>query len=269
MFAKFNYSPSDYFYNKILNPYLTKGTDLYIKHEEEVKDCLSQYINENGIINGSDLKEHWFSISDKDIFISHSHKDINKVKAFAGWLYDTFGLEAFIDSCSWGYCDKLLKNIDNKYCYNPKSKTYDYDLRNYTTSHVHMMLSTALAEMLNKTERVIFFNTPNSISMSDELTKIKKSEATLSPWIYYELSMMTLIKSTQPRKIILEHSAYSDINIKYDVSKILKELTQINDSTLLDWRDKWNNRPIMCKEEALEILYEIIYPKSSKQMQNR
>ncbi len=70
-------------------------------------------------------------------------------------------------------------------------------------------------------------------------------------------------------KIILEHSAYSDINIKYDVSKILKELTQINDSTLLDLRDKWNNRPIMCKEEALDVLYEIIYPKSSKQMQNR
>ena len=221
-------------------------------------------ITEDGVINGSDLKEHWFSISDKDIFISHSHKDINKVKAFAGWLYDTFGLEAFIDSCSWGYCDKLLKKIDNKYCYNPKSKTYDYDLRNYTTSHVHMMLSTALAEMLNKTECVIFFNTPNSISMSDELTKIKKSEATLSPWIYYELSMMTLIKSTQPRKIILEHSAYSDINIKYDVSKILKELTQINDTTLLSWRDKWNNCSTMCKEEPLDVLYEIIYPKSSK-----
>ena len=107
-----------------------------------------------------------------------------------------------------------------------------------------MMLSTALAEMIDKTECVIFFNTPNSISIGDELAKIKKRETTLSPWIYYELSMMTLIKSTQPRKIILEHSAYSDINIKYDVSKILKELTRINDTTLLSWRDKWNNRSI-------------------------
>ena len=264
MFSRFNYSPSNSFYNNTFNQHLTKGSELFSQHEMEVQDCLSKYITEDGVINGSDLKEHWFSISDKDIFISHSHKDINKVKAFAGWFYDTFGLEAFIDSCSWGYCDKLLKKIDNKYCYNPKSKTYDYDLRNYTTSHVHMMLSTALAEMLNKTECVIFFNTPNSISMSDELTKIKKSEATLSPWIYYELSMMTLIKSTQPRKIILERSAYSDINIKYDVSKILKELTQIDDTTLLSWRDKWNNCSTMCKEEPLDVLYEIIYPKSSK-----
>ena len=127
-----------------------------------------------------------------------------------------------------------------------------------------MMLSTALAEMIDKTECVIFFNTPNSISIGDELAKIKKRETTLSPWIYYELSMMTLIKSTQPRKIILEHSAYSDINIKYDVSKILKELTRINDTTLLSWRDKWNNRSILCKEEPLDVLYEIIYPKSSK-----
>ena len=46
------------------------------------------------------------------IFISHSHKDINKVIAFAGWLKTNFGLEAFIDSCSWGYCDELLKIID-------------------------------------------------------------------------------------------------------------------------------------------------------------
>lgn len=264
MFSRFDYSPSHRFYNSTLNPYLTTGIELFNQHEKEVQDCLSQFITEDGVINGSDLKEHWFSISDKDIFISHSHKDINRVKAFAGWLYETFGLESFIDSCSWGYCDKLLKKIDRKYCYNPKRKTYDYDLRNYTTSHVHMMLSTALAEMLNRTECVIFFNTPNSISLSDELSKIKKHESTLSPWIYFELSMMTLIQSTPPRKDFLEHFEHrDDIKIKYDVSKFLKELTKIDDDILLSWENKWNKHPIKCKEEALEVLYEIIYPKSS------
>ena len=173
MYTKFNYSPSGYFYNSEINRHFTKGIELFSAHEKEVQDCLSEYITEDGIINGTALKEHWFSISKKDVFISHSHCDINKVKAFAGWLYDCFELEAFIDSCSWGYCDDLLKKIDKKYCYKPKTDTYDYQLRNYTTSHVHMMLSTALTEMMDNTECVIFFNTPNSINMSEEIDKIK------------------------------------------------------------------------------------------------
>ena len=83
MYSKFNYSPTISFYNSILNRYVTIGNELFKRHEEEVQDCLSKYISEDGVINGSDLKEHWFSISQKDIFISHSHKDLNKVKAFA------------------------------------------------------------------------------------------------------------------------------------------------------------------------------------------
>ena len=76
---------------------LQKELNYFLHTKKEVQDCLSEYITEDGIINGTALKEHWFSISKKDVFISHSHCDINKVKAFAGWLYDCFELEAFID----------------------------------------------------------------------------------------------------------------------------------------------------------------------------
>lgn len=183
MFAKFNYIPSNSFYNMELNKCQPLGCSIYSKHENEVKECLSEFITEDGIINGTALKEHWFSISKKDVFISHSHKDINKVKAFAGWLNQTFGLEAFIDSCAWGYCDDLLRKIDDKYCYNAKTNTYNYNLRNYTTSHVHMMLSTALTEMIDNTECIIFFNTPNSINLSEELDNVKGKQSTISPWI--------------------------------------------------------------------------------------
>lgn len=269
MYSKFNYSPSISFYNSTLNRYLTKGNEIFQKHEAEVQDCLSRYITEDGVINGSDLKEHWFSISDKDIFISHSHKDINRVKAFAGWIYETFGLEAFIDSCSWGYCDELLNKIDKKYCYKPKTKTYDYDMRNYTTSHVHMMLSTALSEMMDKTECVIFFNTPNSINMADELDKVKKKEKTVSPWIYHELSMTTLLRETEPvrKKVILEHfeKRADGFRVEYDVTKLLSELTVLTDSNLLLWQSEWQKRPIKLKEEALDVLYQIVFPLKSKQ----
>jgi len=269
LYSKFNYSPSTRFYTMTLNRYLTRGVEIFQKHEEEVQDCLSRYITEDGIINGSDLKEHWFSISKKDIFISHSHKDLNRVKAFAGWIYENFGLESFIDSCSWGYCDELLNKIDKKYCYNPKTNTYNYNLRNYTTSHVHMMLSTALSEMMDNTECIIFFNTPNSINMADELESVKKREKTVSPWIYHELSMTTLLRETRPKRkeVILEHCAQrtDDFAVSYDVTKLLNGLTTLTDDDLLLWQSKWEKRPIKLKEEALDVLYEIIFPKKKQE----
>ncbi len=153
MYTKFNYSPSNSFYNNILNPYLEAGRSIYTKHEKEVHDCLAEYITEDGIINGAALKEHWFSISKKDIFISHSHNDISKVKAFAGWLHECFGLEAFIDSCSWGYCDNLLNKIDRKYCYKPQKGTYDYDLILLTICVVRFRK--AIASLLKKVLKLL------------------------------------------------------------------------------------------------------------------
>ena len=269
MFAKFNYSPSGAFYNKVINHYYVRGVELFASHEKEVQDCLSDYISEEGIINGTDLKEHWFAISKKDVFISHSHKDINKVKAFAGWLYECFGLEAFIDSCSWGYCDDLLNKIDKKYCYRPKTNTYDYQLRNYTTSHVHMMLSTALTQMIDNTECIIFFDTPHSINMAEELEKIekkRKKETTLSPWIYHELSMTTMLRTIEPdrTKIVVEHFSQdtrSRPQFEYDVSKALKGLSTLTDDHLRQWYDKWQHRATPFRENALDELYKITFPK--------
>lgn len=269
MFSKFNYSPSDCFYNNTLNHYLTKGNEVFAKHEQEVQKCLSEYITEDGIINGTALKEHWFSITQKDIFISHSHRDINKVKAFAGWLHECFGLEAFIDSCSWGYCDDLLNKIDKKYCYDPKTNTYNYELRNYTTSHVHMMLSTALTEIMDHTECVIFFNTPSSISMGTELEKIKKDgkkAVTVSPWIYHELSMTTILRTHEPdrKKYVLEHFAQDSRDkfiVQYDVSKALSGMTTLTDDHLKRWNENWQKRPLKLEEEALDELYKITFPK--------
>ena len=269
MYTKFNYSPSNSFYNNILNPYLEAGRSIYTKPEKEVHDCLAEYITEDGIINGAALKEHWFSISKKDIFISHSHNDISKVKAFAGWLHECFGLEAFIDSCSWGYCENLLNKIDRKYCYKPQKGTYDYDLRNYTTSHVHMMLSTALTEMMDRTECIIFFNTPNSISLATELDKIKKKgkkHTTISPWIYHELLMTTMLRSVTPMRAepILEHFAKDSREkpkIAYDVSKALTEMTTLTDDQLKQWERNWLAVSTILPQCALDELYKIVFPK--------
>ena len=196
------------------------------------------------------MKSNWFQMEDVDVFISHSHKDIVKVKAFAGWLYDEFGITAFIDSCVWGYCDELLKQIDERYCKNKKGDTYNYNLRNYTTSHVHMMLSTALTEMIDKTECIMFYNSPNSVSMADDLKKMDKEgkKVTLSPWIYYELAMTKMTRICKPDRDIqvvgniVKHSAFAEMNtisIEHSVDEYIKELIEIKPYDLERWIKKY------------------------------
>ncbi|MCC5439660.1 hypothetical protein [Clostridium botulinum] len=46
--------------------------------------------------------------------------------------------------------------IDNNYCFNKDTETYDYIKRNYSTSHVYIMLSTALSMMIDRAESIFF-----------------------------------------------------------------------------------------------------------------
>lgn len=264
MFTKFNYSPYDssFFKNNYIYGYY--GDSLYKKSKSEVQKCLEEFIRNDGCIDGSQIKEHWFNVQRTDVFLSHSHKDLEEVKCFAGWLKHVFGLTSFIDSCTWGYCDDLLKQIDDKYCKFENSNSYDYTLRNYSTSHVHMMLSTALTEMMDRCECVIFFNTPNSISISSEISKRKNEEsATLSPWIYHELSMTSMLRVTPPERegAILEHTymefAKSELNVKYDVNKLLKGMITLTDSDLLDWKNSYNGKNYQYSN-AFDCLYNIM-----------
>ncbi len=264
MYRAFNVVIDDYFYNSVLNKHLDSGLKLYNKHLTDVKDCLKQFIFDNGHIDGSSLKSNWFQVEDVDVFISHSHNDITKVKAYAGWLKDVFGLKAFIDSCAWGYCDDLLKQIDDKYCKKADRKTYNYDLRNYTTSHVHMMLSVALMEMIDRTECIMFYNTPSAVYMADDLDTIKnsKKKVTISPWIYSELSMIMYLRNRAPERILninesaISHNVFNkrdDINIEYDVGYNIDNMTLLSRNELSIWEAKRTNNL-----HPLDILYKYI-----------
>lgn len=156
MYSKFNCDISNYFYNEHINQYHETGRKIYESFQQQCECSLRPSLLDNGHIDGTAVKETQFSIAKADVFISHSHKNIEKVKAFTGWLKEKFGLIAFIDSCVWGYCDDLLKLIDDRFCKHQDGKTYDYKLRNYTTSHVHTMLSAALLGMIDRTECLIF-----------------------------------------------------------------------------------------------------------------
>ena len=90
------------------------------------------------------------------------------------------------------HANDLLKEIDNRYCRYQETDGqffYEYDNRNRSTSHVHMLLNGALAKMINKTECLFFVNTPNSVNAQDAENPSK----TASPWIYSELLMTCIL----------------------------------------------------------------------------
>ena len=267
MYSKFNCVISDYFYNKNIKQYQEAGRKIYEDFQQQCEFSLKPFLLDNEYIDGTALKDIWFSIAKADVFISHSHQDIEKVKAFAGWLKNKFGLTAFIDSCAWGYCDDLLKLIDDSFCKHRNGKTYDYKLRNYTTSHVHTMLSAALLDMIDRTECLIFYNTPQPICLKDELNKVDNAEKTLSPWIYSELSATRVLRCQKPDRLkrlreSFEHRDSSKFNdstlphIEYDVSKIIKNMIKLDDKVLTEWENNYASG-----EYSLDTLYKLVGPK--------
>lgn len=167
--------------------------------KQKIKSSISAVNIENMIISGTQLEEEWFPVDlpdmNFDIFISHSHADVNKfILPLASWFYKHLGLRSFIDSLYWKYADELLMKFDDYYAYNSQNSTYNYQIRNYTTSHVHIMLSMALLKMMDKTECILFVDSDNSI-------KYKKGDSqTPSPWIYEEISFANKLQMHIPQR---------------------------------------------------------------------
>lgn len=225
--------------------YYSKGKGLFERQKITIKRNIKQYvIGESGVIDGTKLQNDWFPQINCDIFISHSHKDESLAIALAGWLDETFGLYSFIDSCVWDYADVLLKIIDDEHCRNTRH-SYSYKNRNYSTSHVHMMLNMALMQMIDKTECLFFLNTPNSIELSDIETR------TLSPWIYSEIGISQMIEKKRTRTKYFSDNLDESLKISYKLD--LSHLANITHKDLLRWVQ--NN---VRKEKALDKLYEII-----------
>ncbi|MCU5063568.1 toll/interleukin-1 receptor domain-containing protein [Bacillus cereus] len=245
MYSCFNLSTHNQF-----EIYQDIGDTVFNNNKKEFIEGLGSHIDLEGNINGTSLQSTWFPQLKSDIFISHSHKDENQAKGLAGWLYKEFGLNTFIDSCVWGYSIDLLKQIDEKYCLSEDKKMYSYEKRNYSTSHVHMMLSTALTMMIDKTESLIFLNTPNSLCTTDIVNK------TESPWIYYEIAMTNLVRNkklSEYRQGIIQKALFSEqasLNIKYDVN--LNHLYELTQTDLNVWSSNFSK---MKNEHPLDTLY--------------
>lgn len=204
------------------------GKNLMSSMETSIEKILRE-VFENGTIDGTALSEKFFPTLKTDAFLSYSHTDKELAYMVSGLLSKYFNLETFIDSYFWGSADKLLMEIDDQYCWQKESYTYNYRKRNFSTSHVHTMLSASIMKAMDSAEIIIFLNTPNSVpDLKDAIDKDGYDNYTLSPWIYEEMLFTTMLKETSwesyrrewkmDEKVILEHYA-KNLRVKYKLPK--------------------------------------------------
>ncbi len=232
----------------------------YDSQKECFRNDLIRFLGENSRLQASEIQDAWFSKVKADVFISHSHKDREIAIGLAGWLKSSFGLESFIDSCVWGNSDDLLKLVDDAYCRNKDEYlSYNYKSRNVSTSHVHMMLNTALAQMIDTCECIIFLNTPNSISLSDDV----QNNISSSPWLYSEVVLTNITRISFPdrylRKILAKADSMErldevveDKGPKFDYKLKFEDYTELNSRQLNDWATR-------CRGKNAEVSLDFLY----------
>ncbi|MDP9649684.1 hypothetical protein [Paraburkholderia caledonica] len=235
--------------------YKDKGKALFDTDAGRMRPEITRYVKDNAI-DATQLQADWFGAANANVFISHSHRDVDLALGLAGWLDAKFGLRAFIDSTVWGHSDDLLKLIDNAHCKNDDEKTYSYEARNRSTSHVHMMLSCALSTMIDRAECIIFLNTPSSIVVKESIDDAGAS-LTASPWIYAELTTSKLIRKQMPSRLALESLEKSarkrviaDKATPFHYEVELSHLVSLNLNELIRWENT------ACRgTDALDALY--------------
>jgi len=234
--------------------YQSIGEEVGISQKAEIDKVLRNFANENSTLKGNEIQKSWFPGIKADVFISHGRSDKGKALGLAGMLKEEFNLISFVDSNVWGYADELLRIIDNNYCKTSGGEYYDYSLRNLSTSHVHMMLTSALAMIIDSTECLFFIN-------QDGILPKETIDKTKSPWIYYEIGISSLLPKKEPSRFLSESvKAFGDtrqhLEIEYKLDS--KHLVDLSDNDLGMWKQRHKNQLLHQKEHALDILYQLM-----------
>lgn len=197
MFAKFIISIDDV--RKYISPRSQLLTEGKYEQSKEIatvqQSVLKLFESNNGIIDGDRLKSGFFPTNMRkkyNVFISHSHQNLDEIEAFALKLEQDFHVKCFVDSMVWKNIDDLQIDIDNNYSRNTTGD-YDYEAVKNSTAHIHSLLAIALFEMIDQCECCIFVGSNQSLSF--DFNSLKTT--TLSPWIYEEIFYMNHTKEQE------------------------------------------------------------------------
>lgn len=165
-------------------------------------------------------------------------------------------MTSFVDSCVWEHCDNLINAMEKKY--NPQK---DNNKSRQICSHAYMILNTALHKMIDRTECLIFYNTPKSVAYQYYQGKT----SLYSPWIYSELLMGNMIQSKplldhRPNILMESIQHFSQMKVEYMIC--LDDYETMNAYDLKKWKANLDSRkkniasPIS-SYESMDILYDL------------
>ncbi len=136
----------------------------------------AKHSNDDIILNHNEIKEAFFSpfkpqLKNAQVFLSHSHADINNALEVKNYLENQIKRKVFIDSLFWDYKDNVL------------NKLAEYDDISRIKDAFTLILRESLQDMIEKCPYFVFLQSSNSVS-NQWLSRI-----TYSAWIYEELKI--------------------------------------------------------------------------------
>ncbi|MDU9765287.1 TIR domain protein [Helicobacter pylori] len=181
---------------------------------QKIRNILKKHGSRKDIIlNHRELQEAFFSpfkpqLKNAQVFLSHSHADINKALEVKDYLEEYLDAECvFIDSLFWDYKDDVL------------NKLAEYDDISGIEDVFTLILRESLECMIKKCPYFVFLQSKNSVSLNQDLLKI-----TYSAWIYEELKIAnTLIADTT-----IKESRIKAMRISYDITNLLGRFKPIS-----------------------------------------
>ncbi len=189
------------------------------------------------VFDAQKVMDSHFTGENYDIFISHSHSDIEYVKKLAGY-YEKHGKSVFIDSEYWDFSDALLKELDNEFSYKKEPETYSYEKRNITTTIVHNLLAVSLEKMIDRCNYFIFAHSNNTsgANLHELLHSTNGTQShVISPWIYTEINIANIIyenKYEHTSKSYEKRGLAESPLFLYDISDMIKKYIRLNHSNM-------------------------------------
>lgn len=228
---------------------LLKGYNVidFEERKKKAKEQLRKIICANQEIEAKKIKQLLLPTNfEYDIFISHSHNDVELAKQLAGFIEKTFNLKCFIDSIYWSNIEALEEELNELH---KVGNLYDHKKTMNVAKHANIILASALTEMIDKCKCVFFLNTENSVIEGKNVLNLEKS--TYSPWIYHEIYTVNLLnKYIRNTSYLKFYESFP--NITYDLD--LSGMARIDKTVLNKWKQNYN----IVNQEALEILYKLV-----------